>query len=45
VEISKRLGCLKNGAEDVKQHRYLSEVDWKKLYEMGMKAPYIPEIK
>lgn len=40
-----RLGCLKGGIEDIMNHPWLKEIDWKKLEKMEIKAPYIPERK
>ena len=30
-DLSKRLGCLKNGIDDVKKHRFFQGVDWIQL--------------
>jgi protein kinase X len=41
VDRTKRLGCMKNGAKDVKSHRWYKDVDWSdvydKLYEVNLK--------
>lgn len=31
ADVSKRLGMLKNGVDDVKQHRWFNSIDWKSL--------------
>ena len=35
----KRLGCLKNGVEDIKQHHWFKGVDWNVVKSKGIKAP------
>ncbi|GAB5590274.1 Cytochrome c oxidase subunit 1 [Umbelopsis nana] len=39
---SRRLGNLKGGAEDVKQHKWFRGVDWFGLLEKTVQAPIIP---
>lgn len=41
---SKRLGNLKNGAEDVKSHRWFRGVDWIGLLNRTIAAPIIPKV-
>ncbi|CAK4696840.1 hypothetical protein LEN26_011413 [Aphanomyces euteiches] len=41
---TKRLGCLRNGAEDVKKHKYFSNVDWNVVISKGDAPPYLPPI-
>jgi serine/threonine protein kinase len=45
ADVSKRYGCMKNGADDVKNHRWFDGLEWNKLMEQQIKAPYIPTIK
>ena len=40
ADLSKRYGNLKNGAEDIKNHRWFANIDWKMLYEKKIPAPY-----
>ncbi|RKP20780.1 Pkinase-domain-containing protein [Rozella allomycis CSF55] len=44
-DITKRYGNLKNGANDIKQHKWFSGIDWKKLSKCQIAAPYIPMVK
>ena len=30
---TQRFGCLKNGAEDIKKHKWYKAVDWEQMYE------------
>jgi protein kinase A len=43
-EPSKRYGNLKHGAGDVFAHPWFREVDWAKLLDRGITAPYLPKI-
>ena len=31
ADVTKRYGCLKNGANDIKNHRWFKTLDWFKL--------------
>lgn len=42
---SKRLGCLKNGAQDVKDHPWFSTIDWVALLEKRVPPPIVPELR
>lgn len=42
-DATKRLGA--NGAEEIKAHPWLEDIDFKKLLKKKIKAPYIPQIK
>lgn len=41
---TKRLGCLRNGAEDIKRHKWFGKLDWQAVYNCQMPSPYIPEV-
>jgi protein kinase A len=43
-EPSRRFGNLKNGAGDVFTHAWFREVDWSKLLNRAITAPYLPKI-
>ena len=36
---------FKKGANDVKTHRWFSEIDWEQLISKGIPAPYKPAVK
>jgi protein kinase A len=40
IDLTKRYGNLKNGVNDIKQHKWFSGVDWVALYERRVKAPF-----
>lgn len=37
---SKRLGA--NGVDEIKNHKFFRDINWKRLYKRKVKAPYIP---
>jgi len=44
VNRVKRLGNLKGGAEDVKAHKWFSEIDWTDVYEKKLQPPIRPTV-
>ena len=42
VDLTKRIGNLKNGVNDVKQHKWFQNIDWMAIFEKRVKAPYLP---
>jgi len=44
-EISKRIGCLKGLAEDIKKHKWYKGLDWDLLLNRTIQAPFIPAVK
>ncbi|SCU87522.1 LADA_0E04500g1_1 [Lachancea dasiensis] len=44
-DLSKRLGNLQNGTDDVKNHAWFSEVVWEKLLCRNIETPYEPPIQ
>ncbi|SCV03479.1 LANO_0G04390g1_1 [Lachancea nothofagi CBS 11611] len=44
-DLSKRLGNLQNGSDDVKNHPWFSEVVWEKLLCRNIETPYEPPIQ
>lgn len=45
ADRTKRIGCLKGGAEDIKRHKFFSKMDWAGLFHQEIKASYIPVIQ
>jgi protein kinase A len=41
--ISKRLGCRRGGAGDVKAHRFFRPVQWDRLLAKELPAPWRPQ--
>lgn len=45
ADLGKRYGNLKNGVNDIKEHRWFNGFDWKLCLSKGIKASFIPKIK
>jgi serine/threonine protein kinase len=45
ADLGKRYGNLKNGVEDIKQHKWFKEVNWGDLLEKKLAAPFKPIVK
>lgn len=45
ADLTKRLGNLHGGAEDVKNHPWFSEVTWDRLAAKDIDPPYAPPVK
>ncbi|CAF1300022.1 unnamed protein product [Didymodactylos carnosus] len=41
---TKRLGNMKNGANDVKNHRWFKNVNWEYVYDRRLQPPIIPSV-
>lgn len=44
-DLSKRFGNLKDGAKDLKDHRFFEEIDFNDLLQKKLKTPYVPDTK
>ncbi|RFU29183.1 hypothetical protein B7463_g7162, partial [Scytalidium lignicola] len=44
-DLTKRLGNLHGGSEDIKRHQWFSEVTWERLAKKDIDAPYVPPVK
>ena len=45
ADRTKRLGNLKNGAEDIKKHKWFKGFDWNALINLAMTPPIVPELR
>jgi len=41
-EVSKRLGCRGNGANEIKAHPFFNGIDWQQVYLLKYTPPLIP---
>ncbi|KAJ9594819.1 hypothetical protein L9F63_013856, partial [Diploptera punctata] len=41
---TKRLGNMKNGADDVKRHRWFKGMEWQDVYTRKLKPPIVPRV-
>jgi len=44
-DLSKRYGNLKNGVDDIKNHRFFEGFDWSGLLTKKLQVPYSPTIE
>ncbi|XP_017785215.1 PREDICTED: cAMP-dependent protein kinase catalytic subunit gamma-like [Nicrophorus vespilloides] len=42
INVSKRIGCLRNGPTDIRRHPWFRNVKWLELFNKKIKAPYKP---
>lgn len=42
ADPKKRYGCLKNGVNDIKNHRFYNDFQWDRLWECALEAPFLP---
>ena len=40
----KFLGNMKNGAEDIKRHRWFKNIDWEDVFYKKIKPPIVPNV-
>lgn len=45
ADLTKRLGNLHAGSEDIKNHPWFAEVTWERLLRKEIDAPYVPPIR
>lgn len=45
ADRTKRIGNLKNGAQDLRKHKWFRGLDWSSLEQKLMPAPIVPEVK
>eukprot|EP00920_Eleutheroschizon_duboscqi_P031316 GHVT01075686.1.p1 GENE.GHVT01075686.1~~GHVT01075686.1.p1 ORF type:complete len:618 (-),score=83.89 GHVT01075686.1:1797-3650(-) len=41
---SRRYGCLRDGPEDIKNHKFFKPVDWELCFRRGLTAPWKPNV-
>lgn len=44
TDLTERLGCLKNGVDDIKTHSFYSKIDWENMYNKHVKPIYVPKL-
>lgn len=44
VDLSRRLGNLKNGINDIKDHLWFKDINWLKIINQNIDAPYKPNL-
>lgn len=43
LDVTKRYGNLKNGADDLKKHRWFHSINWIDIFQRKTKPPYVPK--
>ena len=44
ADLTKRYGCLKGAADDIKKHRWFAHTDWEAMFAKKLTAPIIPTV-
>ena len=44
ADLTKRYGCLKGGADDIKKHKWFQGFDWEALVQRQLTAPIVPAV-
>lgn len=45
ADRTKRFGCLKNGADDIKEHPWFKPIDWERCFKRKVKPPFVPQFR
>lgn len=45
IDVHRRIGCLKRGVRDIKDHIWFNGLDWKELLKRNVEVPWIPPLK
>lgn len=45
VDLTRRFGNLKNGVEDIKEHKWFRQINWMAVLNRKVSAPYTPKYK
>ncbi|KAL7671394.1 hypothetical protein ACOME3_006292 [Neoechinorhynchus agilis] len=45
TDLTKRYGNLKNGVDDVRNHKWFSNTDWIATYQKKIEPPFVPKVK
>jgi hypothetical protein len=45
ADLSRRLGCLRNGAEDIKRQKWFQGLDWDAVERVEVKSKLVPKVR
>ncbi|XP_067141750.1 cAMP-dependent protein kinase catalytic subunit beta-like isoform X1 [Centruroides vittatus] len=45
VDLTKRFGNLKHGIDDIKKHKWFSDINWIAVFHRTVPAPFVPKCK
>lgn len=44
IDRTKRYGCMKNAADDIKNHAWFASIQWDEVRQRGLKPPIVPSV-
>ena len=44
ADTTRRLGCLRGGAEDIKRHPWFVRTDWDAVLQGTLSPPFLPKV-
>jgi protein kinase X len=44
ADKTKRIGCLRGGAEDIKNHKWFDRLNWDNVLRCTIPAPFVPKV-
>ncbi|KAI3386276.1 hypothetical protein SNEBB_007618 [Seison nebaliae] len=44
IDVTRRLGAMRGGAEDVKKHKWFKGINWNDVYSKRLKPPIVPQV-
>lgn len=45
VDLTRRMGNMVGGVDDIKNHEYFAGLEWEKYYSQTIESPYVPKVK
>ena len=45
ADRTKRLGCLRGGAADIREHAWFTKLDWAQVLAASIPAPFVPKVR
>ncbi len=45
ADKTKRIGCLRGGAEDIKNHKWFDRLNWDTVFRCAMPVPFVPKVR
>ncbi|XP_063233351.1 cAMP-dependent protein kinase catalytic subunit alpha-like isoform X2 [Bacillus rossius redtenbacheri] len=45
ADITRRYGCMRNGADDIKNHKWFTQISWTDVLNQRVKPSYVPRAK
>lgn len=45
LDLSRRYGNLRNGANDIKDHKWFRQIEWLSLFNKNLEPPFVPKVE